>query len=756
MEISVLRGRSTNETTASPNMDEFAEYPETPPLDQSSLPIEEEFFVLGRLAKLELDSPGDIPDALQSSKLNPIASLPLSKFEHNYGADSDIVPDLSIQNQTSLPDNDDIGRWPRRLLHIPSMTSLEWQPGNIYGDHVAPAYSAVSYTWGRYDLDIPGVKRQKKYKNVRGIEINGIDWPVPRINPDKHFHVDHFYNLIEQTCKPVDGADGGTEFLWLDVACIDQNNGPQKMAEIGRQAIIFQNARRVFIWLTTFGADKLTHVIDTLVQSSGKYMETYQQGYPVRRRPVEYTSCLLGQFPDAAMSVAKAYKPDYSPPSDTLPWSGAARASLDQIFIDPWFSSLWTLQEAFLCPKAYLVPLEASPIYQDVQWERSHTPVTLGALCSVAETLKEVVDDKQPSALQDWELDRDNPVVLKRWKYLSEVSTMLTQRGLSALASRNPMALYHVAQYRHTRNDKDRVYGIQQIFALRLGASAPGCHDLDPKVFNRFNLEDQLGAALVQQYPVASQLHNFTETADRGTGWRINASSTVPKMDIKSNIWNLDFQARSSFSTQKVGGQQWGVFNGYTCDLAQLAASWRSLRYGSCTDSTTAAARSPQQVLLDDILSTTSEFHDNDAIGRLRMAISESDHGEDNLKGLFNYHDSRRVVHRGQRQHLLTSALIHLIGRAFRDAPLVVLLLGSFADVEKGGPSAGPNDKYHVGLILTRLGTEVKTPWKRLGFCIWQYEYKGVIPSSNACLHPDLLGDEDQSAGWKNLSDTFG
>lgn len=738
-------------------MDEFAEYPETPPLDQSNLPVGEEFFVLGRLAKLELDSPGNIPDALQSSKYNPSASIPLSKFEHDYSADYEIVPDLSIQKQSSLPDDDNIGRWPRRLLHIPSMTSLEWQPGNIYGDQVAPAYSAVSYTWGRYDLDNPGKKRQKKkYKNVRGIKIKGIDWPVPRINPDEHFHVDHFYNLIEQTCKPIDGADCGTKFLWLDVACIDQNNGPQKMAEIGRQAVIFQNADRVFIWLTTFGADKLASVIDTLAQSSCKYMETYQQGCPVRRRPVEYTSCLLRQFLDAAISVAKTNTPVSFPPSDTLAWSGAARASLDQLFIDPWFSSLWTLQEAFLCPRAYLVPLEASPIYQDVRWEWSHTPITLGALCSVAATLKDVVDDEQPSALRSWEADRDNPVALKRWKYLSEVSTMLTQRGLSALASRNPMALYHVAQYRHTRNDKDRIYGIQQIFALRLGGSAPGCYDLDPKVFNRFKLEDQLGAAIVQQYPVASQLHSFTEPTDKGTGWRINASSTVPKLDIKSNIWNLDFQARCRFSTQKVGGQQWGVFDGYACDLARLAASWRSLRYDSSTDSTTAAARSPQQVLLDDILSTTSFYDDNDAIIRLRTAISESEHGEDSLKGLFNYHDSRRVVHRGQRQHLLTSALIRLIGRALRDAPLVVFLLGSFADVEKGGPSAGPNDKYHVGLILTRLGTEAKTPWKRLGFCIWQYEYNGVIPSCDACLHPDLPGNDDQSAGWKHLSDVFG
>ncbi|KAL8644562.1 MAG: hypothetical protein Q9226_007700 [Calogaya cf. arnoldii] len=634
-------------------MDEFAEYPETPPIDQSNLAAEEEFFVLGRLVKLEIDSPGDTPDALKSYKHNPIASLPLSRFEHNYAADSDIVHDPSIQKQCSLPDND-IGRWPRRLLHVPSMTSLEWQPGNIYGDHVAPAYSAVSYTWGRYDLDIPGAKRQKKYKNVKGVEIMGIDWPVPRINPDQHFHVDHFYNLIKQTY--------------------------------------------------------------------------------------------------AAVSFAKANKQASYPPSDTIAWCAPARASLDELFIDPWFSSLWTLQEAFLCHTAYLVPLEASPIYQHVQHEWSHTPVTLGVLCSIAATLNEIVDREQPAALERWEADRNNPIVIKQWKYLGEVSTMLIQRGLSALASRNSIALYHVAQYRRTRNDKDRVYGIQQIFDLRLGASAPGRYELDPNVFNRFNLEDQLGAALVQHYPVVSQMHSFQEPADKGSGWRINASSTVPGLEINSSIWRLDFRARCTFSTKKISGQQWGVFDGRICDLAQLADRWRSFRYSSQTESMI-EARSPQQVLLD----TAFQQYGDGEEALVWTAVKSHACTNDYLKGLlFSGKTKYHLVPRGERQHDLTSALIRLIVRAFEGAPLVVLLLGSFADVDKGRASGGPNDKYHVGLILTRLGTEAKAPWKRLGFCIWQYEYNGVIPSSDACLHPDLLGYKDQSTEWRHLSDVFG
>lgn len=227
---------------------------------------DEEFQVLGGLSNV---SSYDAQDVLQSYLQNPPANIPLSAFDHDYTADIDEDSEISTQ-EDHQQHGDDIGPWPRRLLHVPSMTSLEWQPGNRYGDHIGPKYSAVSYTWGRYDLDIPGAKRQKKFRHVRGINVDGIDWPVPRINPNEQFSVDQFYNLIKQACEPVDGTDIRTEFLWLDVACIDQNNGPQKMAEIGRQAVIFQGAYRVFIWLTKLRMDTLSRVLIKLAQSYGR------------------------------------------------------------------------------------------------------------------------------------------------------------------------------------------------------------------------------------------------------------------------------------------------------------------------------------------------------------------------------------------------------------------------------------------------------------------------------------------------------
>lgn len=49
-----------------------------------------------------------------------------------------------------IEDEDALGDWPRRLLHVPTMTSFEWAPGNYYGSTQEPSYNATSYTWGRW------------------------------------------------------------------------------------------------------------------------------------------------------------------------------------------------------------------------------------------------------------------------------------------------------------------------------------------------------------------------------------------------------------------------------------------------------------------------------------------------------------------------------------------------------------------------------------------------------------------------------
>ena len=249
--------------------------PSTSPSAGTTAPIptstDEEFDILNGVGDSDLYEP---PDLLQSYIQNPSDSIPLSRYDHNFALDTDGSQSPSSDDQTS--EDKSFGKWPRRLLHVPSMTSQKWKPGCKYGDYVEPKYNAISYTWGRYDLAIPSLGKIKKYRHTKAIEIKGIDWPIPRISPE-HFSLDQFQHLIWQACEPVDGEKGRTDFLWLDVACIDQNNGPQKLAEIGRQAAIFHGAQRVFVWLTKVCKKRLSQIMMDLMQTSRTYTCTRRE-----------------------------------------------------------------------------------------------------------------------------------------------------------------------------------------------------------------------------------------------------------------------------------------------------------------------------------------------------------------------------------------------------------------------------------------------------------------------------------------------
>lgn len=678
----------------------------TPVTAPPPLPADEEFDILSGLN--DLDS-YEAQDVLQSYKQNPPASIPLSRYDHDFASDTDGSTSASADDQIQKDDHfEGIGSWPRRLLHVPSMTSLEWRPGNKYGGHVEPRYNAVSYTWGRYDLDIPGLRKIKEYRAVKAIEINGVDWLVPRINP-KHFCVDHFQRLIFRTCEPVDDTEEKTDFLWLDVACIDQNNGPQKLAEIGRQAVIFHGAQRVFVWLTKVRGDLLSHIVANLMQSAHAAVVYAEE-------KTKYSPCAM-----APMS-----------------WLTSARASLDGIFMDPWFTSLWTLQEAFLCQHAYILPLEAdlTPIGFDSDFKvGSHA--TLEALCIVSTILNQVIESERPIIQAQWQADKANPDICKRLKYLEDVYGMLNQRGLLALATRNPIALYNIAQYRRTMSDQDRVYGIQQIFGFRLGNSAPGVSNARSKPFNRFVLEDELGAAILVKYPVASQLHIFTEPVEEGRGWRVSGSSTVPNLEIQSSIWGIKLEHRCQLSTSKIKGQKWGFFSGQTCDFAELSRAWKSFHETSKLPGT----ESPQQIMLDTFLHT---IHDE----------SLMDHPEEPIWTAV--WSKRREILRDEQQHRLAWGLNELIPTEFEGEHPFVLLLGSFVDGSQSEQAVEKPARYHVGLILVLKTAGTSRYWKRLGFCIWQYGYSDRAPESIASPHLALMRAEDHCVGWKIRSGLFG
>ena len=422
-------------------------------------------------------------------------------------------------------------------------------------------------------------------------------------------------------------------------------------------------------------------------------------------------------------------------------WVASARASLDQIFIDPWFTSLWTLQEAFLCQHAYMLPLEAEMTNIGLNFDIETEPLlTLQALCNASVTLNQIIEIERPIIQAQWESDKSNPDICKRQKYLADVYGMLNRRGLLALATRNPIALYNTAQYRRSSLDRDRVYGIQQVFGFRLGDSAPHVSKTKAKPVNRFVLEDQLGAAILVKYPVASQLHVFTEPVEEGRGWRVGASSVVPKLEIQRSIWDLTFEHLCHVSTENIKGQTWAFFRGHSCGLSELSRAWK-YSHERPSISEILGPQSPQQILLDTFLHGIA---DEDLKDRPEEPIWTT------------VWSKRKEIPRTEHQHRLASGVNALIPKVFEGESPTVLLLGSFEDGSQDAQTADHSARYHVGLIIVRKARATAPYWKRLGFCIWQFGYGHQAIENDESPQLALMRARTPCAGWKPLSGLFG
>lgn len=139
---------------------------------------------------------------------------------------------MAVPNHLAA-EEEQLGRWPRRLLHVPSMTSFPWQPGNIYRNTVEPKYNILTYTWGRWRLR----DTDEHASEVESLAIDGVPWDIPKIKP-AHFTADKFLSVIRSITQPLSQEDLGVDFIWLDIACINQrDNEPDSAAEVGRQGV---------------------------------------------------------------------------------------------------------------------------------------------------------------------------------------------------------------------------------------------------------------------------------------------------------------------------------------------------------------------------------------------------------------------------------------------------------------------------------------------------------------------------------------
>ena len=422
-----------------------------------------------------------------------------------------------------LREENAMGSWPRRLLHVDTLTSYEWQPGNRYGPATEPRYAAITYTWGRWKLD--GNERNE----VSAIPVRGVPWDIPRVNPLR-FTVQELEAVVTQarTAPPSMATTAGVpqcvDFVWLDVACIDQReNNARAASEMGRQANIFRGASFVYAWLSAISIQQLNQIFGA-------------------RQAFE-----SGRDPDAAFGA------------------------LSTLTSDPWFSSLWTLQEAFLRTDAVFFSRDAQmalapQVSRNPSGEFHPTCFTLRAVIYFVNALK-MSEESGMATTRPW----SDPA---RQAYDQAVA-LGVKTGLYALSLRNAVGTFILAQHRKAERKEDRVYGIQQIFSFRLGKTAPGWTG---RIYSLEELEDEFAKQLLVTYPVQSQMHVFTKAAKFSTAWRLNESSVFPKMNEPYFPWigvrkMVDEDRRQVVTAtcelwvEETDGILWGWFRGKVCDF---------------------------------------------------------------------------------------------------------------------------------------------------------------------------------------------
>lgn len=541
-------------------------------------------------------------------------------------------------------------------------------PGDIYGTHIKPTYNALSYTWGRWKLNL------QQQPLVEAIEINGVEWPIPRIDP-KHFSRADFHRVIKAaTGQALDQKrDSGVleqnhvlEHIWLDVACIDQREDSLEMAaEIGRQSKIFKGAAEVFVWLSGQSAETINEWIYEYAIKAELLIE----------KDITAIQGLIGVL---------------------------------QLFrSEPWFSSLWALQEAFLRQDAFIVTKDASTVGEN---DYGKNPLRLKDLIMSFDSVRNHMIE--------------NPDLCDIDKSL-ELRGLFEGFGFSDFFQGSPLKLLAAAQHRHTQPDRqnDRVYAIMQVFDLRLGKSNPSANQAH--LFSLDELEDELGAALLKKYPVMSQMHIHALPSAHAKGWRFSRRSIIPRLADKIDHGlerpSAAIENCANLGTAMSHGDLWGTFSGPTIlfkNIQQLKTIRNPIRLGG----------------LGYLLST------------LYIALDTTD-----------------LLPSAMPAYVWNETQLELASWMVDSIPgLMVLLLGRYVRQDLIQPvqqiaewKVRRTPEWDIGLLLIPIGEHDEPGyWHRVGICIWRPD-SDFLPTDMSETLPGAVPDQG-SLFWQHEQGFWG
>lgn len=464
-------------------------------------------------------------------------------------------------------DQDGLGDWPRRLLHVPTMTSFPWQKGNVYNETPCPKYAIISYTWGRWRL------KPHERPDVKSISIKGTTWAIPRVN-DTIFSVQQFEQAL-RTCVEAREPRVNLEFVWVDIACINQDEeDPEGALEIGRQAKIFGRATQQFIWLAADDEAQvnLPHPIENI-----QYLLDAKE--PLRK---------FQALADATLLRRDAYESEEALVADldyNINFIEDLTQSVKGLVVYPWFSSLWTLQEAFLSFPAIFLDNDGHAVAKSSGFHPRFSDI-LHSIRMIFQATSSSVHLRSllqlPKSLEEQTLRR-----------------IIERSGLESLSMHDPLALYTQSKNRTTEHELDRIYGIMQVFDVRLGKSA--LHARPEQRWTLSELETQLGIALIQKYPLLSQLHVHNTIVRKRQAWRVTTASVVPAWGSelpfhypRGNVKRM----QPSLAIKRVDGALYGYFEGRSCNFETFVDAWKNT-FAENLDETSPSSFTSVEIALD-------------------------------------------------------------------------------------------------------------------------------------------------------------
>ena len=239
---------------------------------------------------------------------------------------------------------------PRWLWDVKSQETIA-----VSGLSFCPTYACISHTWGRW-------------KKATSINVPGVrGWLVPE---------NHLYDVQELphilNCLPF-------KYIWLDLFCIPQDGSISAAEEIARQTTIFKGSEACIAWLHDVNSWEgmeyalkwlclqYLNIADKTASSNWDSDEALQQ------------AALNAESPLSLMHLKSGSS---TLQSDPLSWSHSSSRILNQWEPSTWFSSLWTLQEAVLCPRMELYSKNWRRL--EDQSGAAVTLVSLGAFLHIA------------------------------------------------------------------------------------------------------------------------------------------------------------------------------------------------------------------------------------------------------------------------------------------------------------------------------------------------------------------------------------